>query len=689
MTLRLCVATFASLLALVPSICAQNSSTALATPKDAASKKFSYADLLRLRSVHDVEISPDGERIVYTVSGIDEQKDRSVESMWVLRVADKQTVRVDLPSASVAAWSPDGHQIAVVSQSEDGKSTLTLLRAEDLQATRSFPIPSSPRKLAWSPDGKSLAFSLFVQDAAQPSFLQEAVNRAEQDLGKPPGAQWAAPVELTQEARYRQDGGIWLQSGHHHLFLISTANGMIRQIGTGEFDDTDPTWMPDSGTLLFTSDRRPERSRSVHELEIYKTELVTGNVVQLTHANGSFSNPSASPDGKWIAYVGSAFRPVNYTRSDLYLMRPDGTDSHRLATLLDRDIYATRWTSDAQGIYAEYPDHGITRIGLVTLDGKVKELASGVDSGFSSSRKGELAYAGSTINEPSTLKLQRAVGDPVVLLSLNEFLHERELGHVTHLEALSAADGLPIEGWALLPADASERTRLPTIFILHGGPFGADGPTWSSSSQLYAAAGYAVVDVNYRGSTSYGSKFAEPANYDFPGASYESVMSLVDEAIKRGFAGPQRLFITGGSSGGQLTAWITGKTKRFRAAVAEKPVINEMSESLTTDQYLGAAIVEGGNPWLRDRQLWALSPLSLAGSMTTPMLFIVGEQDYRTPIDQSLQLYGALQLQNVPTALMRVPGAGHESLASRPSQFAAELAAILAWFHQYDAPPSH
>jgi dipeptidyl aminopeptidase/acylaminoacyl peptidase len=146
------------------------------------------------------------------------------------------------------------------------------------------------------------------------------------------------------------------------------------------------------------------------------------------------------------------------------------------------------------------------------------------------------------------------------------------------------------------------------------------------------------------------------------------------------------MFVTGGSAGGELTAWITGKTGRFRAAAAQKPVINQMSEALTTDQYLGAPLIYGGEPWAREKELWANSPLSLVGSVTTPTLFIVGEQDYRTPIDETLQMYDALQLRGIPTALLRAPGAGHGTLLTRPSQSTAIIAAILAWFHMYDSP---
>ena len=218
---------------------------------------------------------------------------------------------------------------------------------------------------------------------------------------------------------------------------------------------------------------------------------------------------------------------------------------------------------------------------------------------------------------------------------------------------------------------------------MHGGPFGYDDPGWTSAYQLYAAAGYAVVFANYRGSTSYGSAFSEPANHNFPGCAYDDLMSVMDAVVQQGIADPNRLFVTGGSAGGELTAWIIGKTNRFRAAVAEKPVINQMSFFLATDQYLAAGALSEP-PWNQEREFWERSPLSLIGSVSTPTLLITGENDNRTPLTETLQYYDALQLREIPSALMRVPGASHESLRSRPSQLAAETAAKLAWFNHYD-----
>ncbi len=468
-------------------------------------------------------------------------------------------------------------------------------------------------------------------------------------------------------------------------FVLSTVNGIVRQVGSQPFDDGDPAWLPDSKTLLFTSDRRPGNEHMYPVPALYMTDL-SGHVTRLTLGSDSYFAPKPSPDGKWIAYIRTPSRLASYTRSDLYVMHANGTEPHQLAADLDRDLSAITWTADARGVYAKFADHGISHVGRFDLEGHSKILASGIDGTFSISRTGMIAYSGESAAGPNELMLQDHGRAVETLTSLNQFLKQRQLGKLLHLEAQSSADGTPVEGWALLPAGSTGENKLPMILALHGGPFGDDGPDWSSEYQLFAAAGYVVVYGNYRGSISYGSAFSEPANHEIPGVAYDDAMSLVDQAIHQGFVDPDRLFVTGTSAGGELTAWITGKTSRFRAAAAEKPVINEISQSLTTDQYLAAPIIYGGEPWAREKELWAHSPLSLAGAVTTPTLFIVGEQDFRTPMDETLQMYGALQLRGIPTALLRAPGTGHGDLRTRPSQSTAIIAATLAWFHKYDSP---
>ena len=229
---------------------------------------------------------------------------------------------------------------------------------------------------------------------------------------------------------------------------------------------------------------------------------------------------------------------------------------------------------------------------------------------------------------------------------------------------------------------------MPTILEIHGGPYAAYGPHFSTDYQQYAAAGYAVLYTNPRGSTGYGQSFADGIEKTYPASNFDDLMAAVDAAVASGVADPDNLFVTGGSGGGILTAWIVGKTNRFKAAASQKPVTNWTSMSLTSDGTpFFAPYWMGSLPWENYQAYWSRSPLSLMANVKTPTLVVVGASDYRTPVSEAEQLYSALKLQRVPTALVKVPEASHGGIASRPSQSAAKASAIIAWFDRFRKKP--
>ena len=255
------------------------------------------------------------------------------------------------------------------------------------------------------------------------------------------------------------------------------------------------------------------------------------------------------------------------------------------------------------------------------------------------------------------------------------------------MPVVSSFDKRPIDAWIMSPPGFDPARKYPLILEIHGGPFSSYGPNFASELQLYASAGYVVLYVNPRGSTSYGDTFANLIDKNYPSRDYDDLMSAVDAVVAKGFVDPDNLFVTGGSGGGLLTAWIVGKTHRFRAAVTQKPVIDWASEVLTTDGYAFMARHWFGKmPWEDPEGYWRRSPLSLVGAVTTPTAVMGGTEDHRTPPSEAEQYFAALKLRGVPTVLIRVPGASHEALAERPSQEAAEAAAILAWFARYRSP---
>jgi acylaminoacyl-peptidase len=270
------------------------------------------------------------------------------------------------------------------------------------------------------------------------------------------------------------------------------------------------------------------------------------------------------------------------------------------------------------------------------------------------------------------------------LTALNDdLLANKALGQVHTMTWTSSADGREIQGWMIKPPNFDAQQKYPLLLEIHGGPHTAYGPHFSAELQLYAAAGYLVLYANPRGSTSYGEEFASLIHHNYPGQDYDDLMSGVDAAIATGHVDPERLFVTGGSGGGILTAWIVGKTDRFRAAVSAKPVINWVSTTLTSDisafmtQYWFATL-----PWEDPDAYWARSPLSLVGNVSTPTMLLTGEQDHRTPIPEAEQYYQALKLRKIDTLLVRIPEASH-GITARPSHLIAKVDNILAWFARY------
>jgi len=374
-------------------------------------------------------------------------------------------------------------------------------------------------------------------------------------------------------------------------------------------------------------------------------------------------------------------------------MNADGSNPRALTANFDRAVGNPVWSADGRSIYVLYDEHGSNRVARVGLDGSTRDVATGLTGSgldrpysggeFSVSRGGAVAVTAGDNLHPSDVAIASG-GSLRHLTHLNGQLDAKVLGQPQRLQVVSSYDQRPIDAWMITPPDFDPAKKYPLILEIHGGPQAAYGPAFSTDDQLYASAGYIVLYTNPRGSTSYGQAFTDLIEKDYPGHDYDDLMSAVDAAIATGHVDPNNLFVTGGSGGGVLTAWIVGKTDRFRAAASQKPVIELASFALTTD--FAAGFTPGWRkerPWEDPQGYWKYSPLSLVGNIKTPTLVVVGSEDYRTPVSQAEQLYEALQLRRVPTALVKVPGASHGGIAARPSQAAAKASAILAWFDRY------
>ena len=574
-------------------------------------------DVFDLEFASDPRISPDGDHVVYVRNFFDIMTDRARSNLWIVSTdgADHRALTSGTENHSSPRWSPDGTRLLYVS-GEGGSAQLHLRWMDSGQSVKLTNLTSPPSALSWSPDGKSIVFSMLVKEKPE-AFAPMPP--------KPDGAEWAEPARVISRLRYRYDGQGYFPDGRRHYFLIPAEGGAPRQLTDGGFDHQGPvSWSPDSKSIVFSANRREDADYQARNTEVYELELADRSVRALTDRSGPDNEPAVSPDGKRIAYTGYDDHLMGYNVARLYVMDRDGANARLATPGFDRDVVNPRWGEDGR-IYFQYDDQGVTKIGYTTAGGDVEPLASHIggttlgrpysSGSYTLARNGRAAYTVNSPKRPADVAWKARQFGETRLTSLNEnLLGHRELGRMQAVSWKSSADGRDIQGWALLPPDFEEGKRHPFILEIHGGPFSNYGERFSAEGLLYAAAGYVVLFANPRGSTGYGEEFGNLIHHAYPGQDYDDLMSGVDAMIDRGWADPDRLFVTGGSGGGILSAWIVGKTDRFRAAAVVKPVINWYAWILTTD--IMPTIYNRwfpGPPWEHAEHYLKRSPISLVG----------------------------------------------------------------------------
>jgi len=648
---------------------------------------FSNMDVFELEWVQNPEISPNGNKIVYQRRSMDIMKDRKQSRLWLMDDDGKNHIKLTSNDVNESSpkWSPDGTRIVYTRSTEQG-SEIFIYWVKTGKTARLTQLNKSPSGLSWSPDGMQIAFTMTVPKQ-QPTLVKPPK--------KPKGAEWADHPKVTTRLKYEADGSGYIEPGFKHLFIISAEGGTTRQISKGDFNFGTPQWSNNGRSIYFSSNLNDDWEYQTRNSEIYNISIDNGKITKLTDRNGPDHGLTISPNGNQIAYLGYDDKIQTYQVNNIYLMNLDGSGKKQIKTTLDRGKSNLKWSADGKGLYFQYDNHGNTKIGYTNLSGKTTLIANNVGGtaigrpygggSYSLSNTGKIAYTHTTPYHPSELAVvQKGTKKEHLVSHLNkDILDYRSLASIKEVWYKSSIDQNDIQGWIVKPSNFDASKKYPLLVENHGGPISNYGDRFSPEIQLYASAGYVVFYPNPRGSTSYGEKFGNLLYHNYPGNDYDDVMDGVDAMLTKGYIDNNELYVTGGSAGGIMTAWMIGKNNRFKAAAVVKPVMNWVSKTLTADNYFYYANYRyPGQPWENIETYMKFSPISLVGNIQTPTLVMVGTADMRTPLSEAKQLYSALKIRKIETALVEIPGSYH-NISNRPSQLITKVDHVLAWFEKF------
>jgi len=645
------------------------------------------SDLYRLRSVGEVQISPDGTRLAYTIVS-NGQSGRPYSQLWLMNVADGKNSRLggEDDRGGNPTWSPDSKWIAYDGRF-GGKGGLWVARADgsnarflhELEGTNS-PLPSTGKDVAWSPDSKQIAF---VSSTPGPETKDLAGD----------------PMVITRYL-YKPDFG---EGNSHfndnrrlHIFVADLASGNIRALTDGAHYEHSIDWSPNGQELLFVSNREPNEDQFFN-YDVFALKLVDGSIRRLTATENAEYHPLWSPDGTHVIYQGTrrGLTDLETTMEDthVWIMDADGGNRRELGAAIDNRQGSPLWSPDGKSVLFTVQERGNNRLYRLPLNGGTPEVVvgdKGSVGGFSIAANGKIAY---TFIGPSDLFELYLLenGRSKKLTDLNtDVLRGKQLGETESFTFISNDNKYEVEAFLTKPAGWKADGKYPLIVNIHGGPHGQQGPAFNFRNQVYAARGWATLLVNYRGSTGYGQKFADAVFGDQNGNEAQDVLYGLSAAMRRNlWIDRDRLGVEGVSYGGQLSDWLITQTNIFKAAIPIASIANLISYNYLTyynqyEQMEFGVFPHQGN--MMD-VLWERSALKHVAKAHTPTMLQHGENDNDVPIAEAEQFYIALRDVGVEAVMVRYPREGHG--LREPRHQVDSIDRSISWYEKHFPPPAH
>jgi dipeptidyl aminopeptidase/acylaminoacyl peptidase len=575
----------------------------------------------------------------------------------------------------IAFHGADGDQGGLLIARPDGSETTFLA----VMGATNSPLPGTGKDVTWSPDGKQIAF---VSSTA----------------GDGAGGAGGDPIVITRYL-YKPDAGEGMtrfnDNQRLHIFVVDIASKQVRQLTQGNYDEHSIDWSPDGSQLVFASNREPNQDEFFN-YDLFTLQLADHSIHRLTATESCEYDPLWSPDGKSIAYRGTrrglTDRETTMEDTHVWMMNADGSNRREIGNAIDNRQGAPQWAPDGSAVYFTVQARGSNNLVRLPVSGGLPEYvvqeAGGV-GGWSVGKNRAVAYAFTPPRDAAELYYKSGAAAARKLTDLNQqLLANKPIAEVESFTFVSNDNRFEVEGFLTKPVGMTAASTHPLIVVIHGGPHGANGPGFNFKNQIYAAHGYAVLNVNYRGSTSYGQKFADAVFGDQDGNEGQDVLYGVSAAVRRYlWIDRERLGIEGVSYGGQLTDWLITQTNEFKAAIPTAGIANLVSYNYMTyyNQYeemeFGQFLHQGN---LMD-VAWERSALKHIAAAHTPTLIIHGENDNDVPIAEAEQLFVALKDLGVETVFLRYPREGH-GLSEVKHQIDATDRS-LAWYEQHFPKP--
>jgi dipeptidyl aminopeptidase/acylaminoacyl peptidase len=652
----------------------------------AAAQGLVSSDLSRLRSVGGVALSPDGKRIAYTVTMRDEPG-RPYGQLWIMDLATQKSTRVggDKDRAGGPLWSPDGKWLAFFGRLGD-KHGLLMAKPDGSDVTvlaspegTNSPLPGTGNEVTWSPDSRQLAFISSTPD-----------ERAAEASGD--------PMVITRYL-YKPDAGEGMtrfnDNQRLHIFVVDTASKQIRQLTKGNTDEHSIDWSPDGKEILYETNPEPNQDEFFN-YDVFALKVSDNSVRRITATEFIEYDPLWSPDGKRILYRGTrrglTDRETTMEDTHVWVMNADGSDRREIGAVIDNRQGSPQWAADGNSVYFAVQERGSNYLVRLPVSGGKPEYIvkePGFVGAFSIGRDGTVAYSYASPRDLTELYLKKGNAAPRKLTDLNaQLLTGKQIADVESFTFVSNDNKFEVEAFLTKPLGLTATSKHPLIVNIHGGPHGQNGPVFNFKNQVYAARGWATLNVNFRGSTGYGQKFADAVFGDQNGNEGQDVLYGVSAAVRRyPWIDRERMGIEGVSYGGQLTDWLITQTNEFKAAVPIAGIANLVSYNYMTyyNQYeemeFGQFLHQGN---LMD-VAWERSALKHVAAAHTPTMLMHGENDNDVPIAEAEQFFIALKDVGTEVIFVRYPREGHG--LSEVNHNIDSIDRCIAWYEKHFPKP--